>query len=198
MEAVATRLSEVHQEARAALDHTKQDHCPWCKENPQAHAEVMADEYAYCHHLLGFVNLNADGERPATYEPTRPLIRYANGQPYDSGFKVTGGSAPMPRDAVLVNPVREQEVGGVVYKARLWASWRVYRKAEEKKDLILPATIPLTGEALLEQEVKQLEKKLAKQALQKRRDELRKELEAAELAELEEATKPEQTEEILE
>lgn len=141
-------------EARAALEKTVQNHCPFgCK-------TADLEDHGYCHHLLGFTN-----DRD-TYEPVNVLYRrMEDGTPYDTGFKITSGKKDCPVDAVYVNPERLQVENGVAHMAKAWVSDRVYLEDVTKVPKLAPPDHKPDEVYAMMARKKELEAKLAKKKL---------------------------------
>ncbi len=161
------RLNKIHGEARGAIARSVRYWCPWgCKKD-------QCDQYGYCKHLLGFVNLvimedDGLGRSPCPvgteYEPIRTLFRFnAAGLPYDSGSKmVTAFDKQLSEEGdVLVNEGRKQTVNGYESIAKEVTSY-VFRKNVVEQAPLPPNPIPLTEEMRLKQAHEEYRKKCEK------------------------------------
>lgn len=154
LQAQNEQLSSAHSEAKAALEKTVANYCPFGCQGADL------DDFGYCHHLVGFTN-----DRK-TCEPQEKLYRaFKDGTPYDTGWKTVGGSIAIEPGDVFVNPERVQkETNGHAHLTKLWVSDRVYRQRDKAAVQPAPQAQP---NALFELQAKkrELEKRMEEKKL---------------------------------
>lgn len=119
-------------------------HCPFGCRRASESGESDFDERGYCRHLVGFTN------DCKVFEPIEQIMAQvldednkpvfdANGKPVmgkTGRVRVVGGfrRKPVPRDAVLVNPIKRQLGYERVWEdAKEWVSYRVYLNGPEQQ-----------------------------------------------------------------
>ena len=154
IEEMNAQASVAHSEAKAALEKTVANYCPFGCQGTEL------DDFGYCHHLLGFTN------DKKTMEPVGNLYRaFKDGTPYDTGWKTVGGSGVIEPGDVFINPERVQkDTNGMSHLTKLWVSDRVYRRGDKPAEIAAP---PGKANQLFELQAKkrELQKKLEEKKL---------------------------------